>query len=79
MMDAKFYYVTQKGSSLTSAQSTRLYSVRYSPLHIINSWYSIVDYSGGTPLQQLTEQIVQTEFKFYANADVLSTLKIWSY
>ena len=33
--------VTQKGSHLTSAQSsiTGLYSVRYSPLHIINSYY----------------------------------------
>ena len=34
------HYVTWKGSRLTSAQSyiTGLYSVRYSPLHIINSW-----------------------------------------
>ena len=33
------YYVTRKGSRLTSAQSyiTGLCSVRYSPLHIINS------------------------------------------
>ena len=38
--DAKFYDVTRKGSRLTSAQSynTGLYGVRYSPLHIINSW-----------------------------------------
>ena len=35
------HYVTRKGSCLTSAQSyiTGLYTVRYSPLHIINSWY----------------------------------------
>ena len=34
------HYVTRKGNRLTSAQSsiTGLYSVRYSPLHIINSW-----------------------------------------
>ena len=33
------HYVTQKGSRLTSAQSyiTGLYSVKYSPLYIINS------------------------------------------
>ena len=33
------HYVTRKGSHLTSTQSciTGLYSVRYSPLHIINS------------------------------------------
>ena len=33
------YYITRKGSRLTSAQSsiTGLYSIRYSPLHIISS------------------------------------------
>ena len=38
------YYVTRKGSHLTSAQSsiTGLYSVRYSPLHIINSWFCAI-------------------------------------
>ena len=42
--DVKFYDVTRKGSRLTSAQSynTGLYGVRYSPLHIINSWYYVV-------------------------------------
>ena len=36
------YYIMWKGSHLTSAQSsiTGLYSIRYSPLHVINSWYS---------------------------------------
>ena len=40
LSDLKFYDVTRKGSRLTSAQSynTGLYGVRYSPLHIINSW-----------------------------------------
>ena len=34
------HYVTWKGSSLTSTESsiTGLYNVRYSPLYIINSW-----------------------------------------
>ena len=38
------YYVTLKGSRLTSAQSsvTRLYSVRYSPLYIINTCFNII-------------------------------------
>ena len=38
------HYVTRKGSRLTSVQSyiTGLYSVRCSPLHIINSWYEAI-------------------------------------
>ena len=41
------YYVTRKGSRLTSAQSsvTRLYSVRYSPLYIINSCKHLINIS----------------------------------
>ena len=44
------YYVTRKGSHLTSAQSSiiGLYSVRYSPLHIINSGlYGVVIFCNG--------------------------------
>ena len=45
--DSKNYYVTRKGSHLTSAQSsfTEIYGVRYSLLSIINSWSYVYNWS----------------------------------
>ena len=55
------YYVTWKGSCLTSAQSsiTGLYSVRYSPLHIINSWlYCLVLNVGSGKHRQILLKLI---------------------